>query len=196
MMNWTDIVLLSVALAMDCFAVSIANGVIIRHRLWPTILRTAILFGLFQAMMPLIGWLGMNRLAGYVEDYDHWVGFALLTFLGVRMIMESGKPQEEQTFNPVQLRTQAVQALATSIDALAVGVSLAVTGYDTVASMILPLSAIGLGSFLLSIVGFLLGIRFGQRIRRRLKPELLGGVILLFIGLKILMSHLFCENVG
>lgn len=190
MMNWADILLLSVALAMDCFTVSIANGIILQRRIWPTMLRTAFLFGLFQALMPLIGWAAISRFAHAIEDYDHWLAFALLAFLGTKMILDSGKPQEEQTFNPRKLKTQLVQAVATSIDALAVGISLGVTGYDTMSSMTLPLIAIGTGSFLFSLTGFLLGIRFGQGIRRRLKPELLGGIILIAIGVKILLSHL------
>ena len=189
-MNWADILLLSVALAMDCFAVSIANGVILRTKVWPVMLRTAFLFGLFQALMPLIGWAAISSFSHYVEDYDHWLAFALLVFLGVKMIIESGKPQEEQTFNPTKLKTQVIQAIATSIDALAVGISLAMTGYNTIASIALPLIAIGVGSFLFSMTGSLLGIRFGQGIRQRLKPELLGGIILLAIGVKILLSHL------
>jgi putative Mn2+ efflux pump MntP len=107
------------------------------------------------------------------------------------MIVEAFKPEEEQHFNPRRLTTQLLLAVATSIDALAVGISLAVTGCSTILSLRLPLLAIGLGSFFFSLAGNLLGIRFGNGIRRRLRPELLGGAILLFIGTKILLSHLF-----
>lgn len=189
-MNIFDILLLSVALAMDCFAVSIVSGVVVRRRAWGVILWTAFLFGLFQALMPLLGWSVTSGFRQYIEDYDHWIAFGLLAYLGVGMIRESVRPQEEQHFNPRSLKTQIIQAIATSIDALAVGISMAVMGYREMSELLLPLVVIGFGSFLLSIAGFLLGIRFGKSIRKQLKPELLGGVILLLIGIKILFTHL------
>ncbi len=190
-MSIFDILFLSVALAMDCFTVSIVSGVLIRKRLWGIILWTAFLFGLFQALMPLLGWLATSGFRQYIEAYDHWIAFGLLAYLGIGMIRESSKPEEEHHFDPCSLKTQFVQAIATSIDALAVGISMSMTGYTHFHQLFFPLIAIGLGSFLLSIIGYLLGIRFGHSIRRRLKPELLGGVILLFIGFKILFTHLF-----
>ncbi len=190
MMTILDILFLSVALAMDCFTVSIVSGVLVRKRLWGVILWTAFLFGLFQALMPLLGWLATSGFRQYIEAYDHWIAFGLLAYLGIGMIRESVKPEEEHHFDPRSLKTQFVQAVATSIDALAIGISMSVTGYTELRQLFFPLVAIGLGSFLLSIVGYLLGIRFGHSIRRRLKPELLGGIILLFIGFKILFSHL------
>lgn len=189
MMSVVELLLLSIALAMDCFTVSVVNGVIVKQRQWRIILSTAVLFGLFQAMMPLIGWGLTSRFAHYIEAYDHWVAFGLLAFLGIRMILDSGKPEEQHHDNPRQLSTQLLQAVATSIDALAIGISMVAMGYPSVASLLLPLVIIGIGSFLLSIMGFLLGIQFGTSIRRLLKPELLGGTILLLIGLKTLLSH-------
>lgn len=191
MMTIAELLLLSVALAMDCFTVSIVNGVIVARRQWATILSTALLFGLFQALMPLLGWLATSHFAHYIEDYDHWVAFGLLAFLGLRMIKESGEPEEEHHLDPTHLSTQLLQAVATSIDALAVGISMAVTGYTSAASLLWPLTVIGIGSLLFSVAGFLLGHRFGTSIRRRLRPELFGGLILLFIGVRILLTHLF-----
>ena len=191
MMTIAELLLLSVALAMDCFTVSIVNGVIVARRQWTTIFSTALLFGLFQALMPLLGWLATSSFAAYIEDYDHWVAFGLLAFLGLRMIKESGEPEEEHHLDPTHLSTQLVQAVATSIDALAVGISMAVTGYMSAASLLWPLAIIGIGSLLFSVAGFLLGLRFGSSIRRRLRPELFGGLILLFIGVRILITHLF-----
>ena len=190
MMNLADILLLSVALAMDCFTVSIVSGVILRRHWWSLILWIALLFGFFQAMMPFIGWLCTNRFAHYIEAYDHWVAFGLLCYLGLRMIIDSTKEEEEKHFNPRLLSTQLVLAVATSIDALAVGISFSVTGYDTLSTLTFPLIAIGLGSFFFSIAGHLLGIRFGSSIRKRLRPELIGGTLLILIGLKVLISHL------
>ena len=189
-MSFFDILLLSVALAMDCFTVSIMSGTIISPPRGTVVVRLSILFGLFQALMPLLGWLGTTWLAEYIEAYDHWVAFGMLAFLGGRMIRDAFRPEEEHHFDPKNWWTGIVLAVATSIDALAVGISLAMTGYQTLSSLLLPLVAIGIGSFLFSVLGHLLGIRFGAGIRRRLRPELLGGIILIGIGVKILLTHM------
>lgn len=191
MMSLFDILLLSVALAMDCFTISIVSGMILGRKEWGTILRLSILFGLFQAMMPFFGWLATSHFSQYIEAYDHWIAFAMLAFLGGKMIIESFKPEAHQVFNPRRLRTQLLLAVATSIDALAVGISLAMTGYTTILSLAEPLFWIGVGSFVFGVVGHLLGLRFGNMVRRRLRPELIGGLILLFIGIKILLVHLY-----
>ena len=186
-MNSLDIWMLAVALAMDCFTVSIVSGVITRRWLWAMILRMAFLFGLFQAIMPLIGWLTTNHFSEQLEAIDHWIAFGLLAFLGGKMIRESFADEEEQQFNPKNLRTQLILAVATSIDALAIGISFACTGFAQIAY---PLFVIGLVSFLFSLFGYRLGVRFGKSIARKLKPELLGGIILIVIGIKILITHL------
>ena len=202
-MNLLDIILLAVALAMDCFTVSIVSGVI-DHGDWhndsseakirvpvPVIyLRMAFLFGLFQALMPLLGWLGISHFQAYMEAYDHWIAFGLLGFIGGKMIWESFGDEEDQHFNPRKLRTQLLLAVATSIDALAIGISFACTGFTELSQLTMPLLIIGIVSFLFSIFGYHLGRRFGKAITRRLKPELCGGIILDLIGLKILLSHL------
>ena len=190
-MNLLDIIFLSIALAMDCFAVSIASGFILRTKVWPVIMRMSVLFGLFQAAMPFFGWLGTTYFSQYIEAYDHWVAFAMLAFIGGKMIYESFQPEEEHSFNPRKLSTQLLLAVATSIDALAVGISLAMTGYKTLGDLVEPLVWIGAVSLLFGIVGHLLGIRFGRVVSHRLKPELIGGMILLCIGVKILLSHLY-----
>lgn len=195
-MSLIDIILLAVALAMDCLTVSIVSGVIevkseeVKSEKW-WIIRMALLFGLFQAMMPLIGWLGISHFQTYMEAYDHWIAFAMLGFIGGRMVWESFDSEEEQHFNPRKLRTQLLLAIATSIDALAVGISFACTGYTAVGQLTLPLIIIGVVSFLFSLIGYRLGARFGRSIAQRLKPELFGGIILIGIGVKILMEHLF-----
>ena len=190
-MNSLDIWLLAVALAMDCFTVSIVSGVIVRHWLWGMVLRMALLFGLFQALMPLVGWLATSRFSEHLEAIDHWIAFALLAFIGGKMIKESFAEEQEPSFNPRHLRTQLLLAVATSIDALAVGISFACTGYHQLAQLTVPLWIIGLVSFLFTIFGYGLGARFGKSIAHRLKPELLGGIILVVIGVKILLTHLF-----
>ena len=192
-MSLLDIIFLAIALAMDCFTVSI---VILKSRPQEqgeivAIARMAFLFGFFQAAMPLLGWLGISHFQAMIEAYDHWIAFSLLLLIGGNMIREAFGPEEEQHFNPRKLRTQLILAIATSIDALAIGISFACTGYEHLSQLTLPLSIIGLVSFLFSIIGYRLGARFGKAIARRLKPELLGGVILILIGVKILVSHLF-----
>lgn len=190
-MNSLDIWMLAVALAMDCFTVSIVSGVIVRRWLWGMILRLAFLFGLFQAMMPFIGWLATNHFSEQLETIDHWIAFGLLAFIGGKMIKESfDNDEEEKHFNPKRLNTQLLLAVATSIDALAVGISFACTGYKEFAQIAYPLFVIGVVSFLFSILGYLFGVRFGKSVARKLKPELLGGIILLVIGIKILFTHL------
>ena len=190
-MNSLDIWMLAVALAMDCFTVSIVSGVIVRRWLLGMILRMALLFGLFQAAMPLIGWMATNHFSQQLEAIDHWIAFGLLAFIGGKMIKESfDTAEEEKHFNPRSLNTQLVLAIATSIDALAVGISFACTGYREIEQIAYPLLVIGIVSFLFSLLGYLLGVRFGKSIAHKLKPELLGGIILIVIGVKILITHL------
>ena len=189
-MNQLDIWMLAIALAMDCFTVSIVSGVIVRRWLWGMILRLAFFFGLFQAMMPLIGWMATSHFSEQLEFIDHWIAFGLLAFIGGKMIRESFGPEEEQQFNPKNLHTQLLLAIATSIDALAVGISFACMGFRDFSQIAYPLFIIGLVSFMFSLFGYKLGVRFGKSIARKLKPELLGGIILIVIGIKILITHL------
>ena len=191
-MSAIDIIFLSAALAMDCFAVSIVSGVSCGKWMTGLMIRMAILFGVFQAAMPLAGWLGISFFASYLEAVDHWIAFGLLSFLGGRMIRESvssGNNEEHHSI-PSALTTQLLLAVATSIDALAIGISFACTGYKTVAQLSFPLVVIGVGSFLFSVLGNRLGIRFGIAIRRKLNPELFGGMVLIFIGIKVLLTHI------
>lgn len=190
-MNQLDIWFLALALAMDCFAVSIASGIIVKKHIGKMMIRMAFLFGFFQAAMPLIGWFGVSTFTSYLENVDHWIAFGLLTFLGGRMIRESFLPEEEKKIKPRKLKTQVVLAIATSIDALAVGISFACTGFSNLKMLVCPLLIIGFVSFVMSIIGVLLGVRFGKPIAKKLKPELLGGFILIIIGIKVLLSHLY-----
>ena len=181
--------LIALALAMDCFAVSVVCGVIVQHRdrcRWSL----AFFFGLFQAMMPLIGWFLTSRFSHYLESVDHWIAFGMLGFIGGKMIWDAFREEDEPSLNPRALKTQLLLAIATSIDALAVGISYACTGYETLAQLCAPLAAIGLVSFLMSLLGFHLGVRFGAAVNRKVRPELLGGIILIGIGIKILCEHL------
>ncbi len=183
-------ILIALALAMDCFAVSAVCGVIVRHPEGKTMLPIALLFGLFQGLMPLIGWALTSRFSHYLQAADHWIAFGLLAFIGGKMIADSFKAEEDRSMNPRKLRTQLLLAVATSIDALAVGISYACTGYETLSSIAVPVVVIGIVSFLMSILGFTIGAKFGDAVVRKLRPELLGGIILIGIGIKILIEHL------
>ena len=165
-MNLLDIILLAIALAMDCFAVSIVSGVLTQRKWLP---RMAFLFGFFQAMMPLIGWLGISFFRHGIESYDHWIAFILLLLIGGNMIRESFSPEEEHYFNPLHLRTQLLLSVATSIDAMAVGISLVCTGYDEISQFVLPIIIIGVVSSVFSIIGTRLGATFGSAITHRLR---------------------------
>ena len=139
---------------------------------------------------PLLGWLAINSFAHYVEAFDHWIAFGLLSFLGVRMIRDAYLPEEQRKMNPCELKNQLVLAVATSIDALAIGISFACMGYRHVTTLTQPLLLIGVVTFVLTLLGMKLGTHFGASIERKLKPALLGGIILIAIGIKVLITHL------
>lgn len=189
-MTLWEILLISVALAMDCFTVSVVSGIILERFRWGGHMRMAFLFGFFQALMPMAGWLAIHYFENSVEAYDHWIAFGMLFFIGAKMIMDAFSEKEESAFNPLRFRTQIALAVATSIDALAVGISLSCSGYEALPQLTLPLVIIGVVSFLFSIAGTLLGVRFGDVVTKRIRPELLGGIILIAIGVKILLEHL------
>lgn len=188
-MTTLEIWLLALALAMDCFAVSTASGIIIRKISWRIMLPMSLLFGFFQAAMPLLGWLGLIYFSEMVEDIGHWIAFAMLALIGGKMVIESFEKEEKHSFDPSRLLVMVSLAVATSIDALAVGVSFACIGYDSIYSLFIPISCIGLVSFLMTIIGFSLGATLGNSFGEKLRPELIGGITLILIGLKIILSH-------
>lgn len=191
-MSILEIWLLAVSLAIDCFTVSITSGIILHRIRWGIFLKMAFLFGLFQAAMPFLGWLGASRFNHLIETYDHWIAFALLAFLGIRMIREHFKDEEERSFDPTRMKVILTLAVATSIDALAVGISFAFTGFRTLSSLLYPLTAIGIASFVISLTGSLIGVFFGKRFN--LRVEIFGGLVLIGIGVKILFEHLLANH--
>lgn len=191
-MSILEIWLLAVSLAIDCFTVSITSGIILHRIRWGIFLKMAFLFGLFQAAMPFLGWLGASRFNHLIETYDHWITFALLAFLGIRMIREHFKDEEERSFDPTRMKVILTLAVATSIDALAVGISFAFTGFRTLSSLLYPLTAIGIASFVISLAGSLIGVFFGKRFN--LRVEIFGGLVLIGIGVKILFEHLLANH--
>ena len=188
-MTLNSVTLFSIALgvSMDAFAVAITSGIIINKVKLKNALKIGFFFGFFQAMMPLIGWgagIGFHR---YIEKFDHWVAFALLAIIGGKMIYESLKEDEdegEKNKNPLQLKVLLFLAIATSIDALAVGISFAFLEVPIASSAL----TIGIITFILSFLGVLIGKNSGQLLRG--KAEIVGGVVLTFIGIKILFDHL------
>ena len=193
-MTGLEIWLLAIGLAMDCFAVSIASGIILKRVRMRPMLIMALAFGFFQALMPLLGLIGASFFIHLIENIVHWIAFAILAFLGGRMVLESFKDEDcRHEFDPTSLKVVSALAVATSIDALAVGVSFAFLGVRSFSSILPSIGIIGFVSFALSFVGLMFGIRFGCGIARKLRAELWGGVILIIIGTKILIEHLFCS---
>lgn len=188
-MSNLEIWLLAVSLAMDCFSVSITSGILLRNIRWRTYLTIAFFFGLFQAAMPLIGWYFASHFYPFVESVDHWIAFGLLFVLGVKMIHESFDKDEDNHFDPTRLKTVLMLAVATSIDALAVGISFSFMGMESLRSILHPIAVIGLVSFAFSIAGCLIGVYFGKRVN--LRAELWAGIILIGVGVKILFEHLY-----
>ena len=186
-MSFVFVLGLAVALAMDCFAITIglacgSRGLTVRQAL-----RMGLAFGGFQAVMPVLGWLAGEGALALIRGFDHWVAFGLLAAIGGRMIWESvHMSEEEKACRPDQTQggRLLVLALATSIDALAVGLSLGVVG----GAILLPALVIGATSFALTLAGARLGPALGRVIGRR--AELAGGLILIAIGAKILFEHL------
>ncbi len=179
------ILLIAVWLAMDAFAVSIAKGMTITTNRRKAALLTATAFGGFQMLMPVIGWAAGLAFADLISSVDHWVAFGLLAFIGAKMIYEGTKKDHETRNNTdMKLHTLMVLAVATSIDALMVGLSFAFLQ----TSIILPITAIGTVTFGLSFVGFYFGSGLGKRFGHRI--EIAGGAVLILIGLRILLEHL------
>lgn len=183
-MDLLSVLLIAVGLVMDAFAVAICKGLAMKRPGIRQILIVGIWFGVFQALMPVIGYYLGSSFYSYIEDYDHWIAFILLALIGVNMIREAISDEEEGVDASTGFRTMLVLAVATSIDALAVGISLAMTGDDIMTSAVV----IGVVTFLISASGVKIGSLFGDRFGK--KAELVGGVILILIGLRVLLDHL------
>ncbi len=185
-MDTLTIVLIAFGLAMDAFAVSIASGLTIKDNRKQAALLTAVFFGGFQMLMPVIGWAIGLSLQGIISGIDHWIAFGLLAFIGAKMIYEALKNDtEETTKKTLKLHTLLTLAVATSIDALMVGLSFAFLQ----TSILLPVAVIGIVTFTLSFCGFYFGGYLGKKFGHRI--EIIGGLILIAIGLRILLEHLF-----
>ncbi|NLF80024.1 MAG: manganese efflux pump [Clostridia bacterium] len=185
-MGFFELLLIAIGLSMDAFAVALCRGLgMKRWDIRPGV-TVALFFGSFQALMPLLGWLLARQFAHHISAYDHWVAFVLLLFIGGNMILGSFK-EDDTALAPCdrfKLRQLLLMAIATSIDALAVGVSLAFLNTPILPAVIL----IGVITFILSLLGVFIGNFFSARLKRW--AELAGGLILILIGAKILFEHL------
>jgi putative Mn2+ efflux pump MntP len=184
-MTFYEIFLIALSMAMDAFAVCLGAGTQVRTSGPRPVFRLAFHFGLFQFLMPIIGWFAGTTILQYISAYDHWVAFGLLAFVGLRMI-RSGIDSKagEQKNDPSRGWTLVLLAFATSIDALAIGFSLGMIGVI----IWYPAVVIGLVTGLISWLGIFLGNRLGQKFGKRM--EIIGGIILILMGVRILLAHL------
>ncbi len=174
---------------MDACAVSVTNGMTIKKLKIVYAFKIAFLYALFQVLMPIIGWLAGNGLKKLIIDYDHWVAFALLCFIGIRMIYKALKNGSSiKKMNPLDIKVLLLLSIATSIDALMLGISVAFLQV----SLTFLLISIGTVTFLLSFFGVLFGNKFGSIFGNKI--ELVGGLILISIGVKILYEHLSMQD--
>ena len=183
-MGLLEIIVIALGLAMDAFAVSICKGLAMKKMNWKHALIIAMYFGIFQGVMPIIGYVLGSTFNNFVESIDHWIAFILLAIIGGNMIKESTDDELEKRNDNIDIKTMLVLAIATSIDALAVGITFAFFKANILVSAFI----IGVITFVLSIIGVFLGYKFGDKFQN--KAELTGGVILILIGLKILLEHL------
>jgi len=183
--DFLSVFLIALGLSADCFVVALSGGISKIDHSWSRILRVSFSFGLFQALMPVLGWLAGRTVVEFIADYDHWVAFAMLAIVGGRMLWESFRPERsrDKEVDITKGLLLITLSIATSIDALAVGLSFAFLNVN----IALASPTIGAVAFIATIIGFKLGRRAGKLIGKR--AEAIGGIILLAIGLRILLSH-------
>ncbi|MFC1991542.1 manganese efflux pump MntP family protein [Chloroflexota bacterium] len=181
-----SILFIALGLSADCFAVALSGSVSMGSVSLIQKLRTSLTFGFFQALMPVLGWLAGRTVVNLIADYDHWVAFSLLAFIGIKMIWESTRNKENH--NKIDITRGFILltlAVATSIDALAVGLTFAFLEV----SIALASSVIGIVAFIVTMLSFAIGRKAGELIGKR--AETIGGVILIIIGLRVLLTHIF-----
>ena len=187
-MSFQEIFLIGVGLSMDAFAVALCKGLNMKKVNYVHTVIIALFFGGFQAVMPLLGWFLGKNFESYIKSMDHWIAFALLVYIGGKMAYEAIKGDDEDETSAkgdkLDLKELTIMAIDTSIDALAVGITFAFLQVSIVSSV----TIIGITTFVLSIIGVMIGNRFGMKFKS--KAEIAGGIILILIGLKILLEHL------
>ena len=183
-MSAVELLLLSIGLAMDAFAVSVCKGISMKKMNWKKAIIIGLYFGGFQALMPTIGYFLGSAFQSLITSIDHWIAFILLGIIGGGMIKEAFEDDKENVNDDVGFKTMIILAIATSIDALAVGITFAFLNVN----LILAVSLIGIITFIISVIGTKIGNRFGDKYER--KAEMVGGIILIFLGIKILLEHI------
>lgn len=183
-MSFIGLFVIAVGLSMDAMAVAICKGLSIGSMSLKKAFIVGIWFGGFQALMPLAGYLLGAQFESKIVAFDHWVAFILLGMIGINMLREGGSHEEEKTEPSVSVKSMLPMAIATSIDALAVGVTFAFLQVEILPAVLI----IGITTFILSILGVKLGTLFGNRYKA--KAEIAGGIILILMGIKILIEHL------
>lgn len=183
-MGILEIFLISIGLAMDAFAVSVCKGLSMKKMNWKKAIIVGAYFGLFQGLMPVLGYLLGTTFEDLITKIDHWVAFALLGLIGLNMIKEAFNKDNESFNDCVNFKTMIILAIATSIDALAIGITFAFLK----ANLLLAIIMIGIITFILSVLGVKIGNKFGNKYEK--KAEFTGGLILILMGLKILLEHL------
>lgn len=185
-MSFLSILFIAVGLGMDAFAVAIGAGIVIRNLSFGPVFRLSFHFGLFQFLMPIIGWLAGRTVADYIIHYDHWIAFILLAFIGGKMIWDSLQDGDDniRRTDPTKGVHLIMLSIATSIDALAVGLSLAFLNVE----ILYPSVIIGVVACIMTIVGMIFGEVLGKIAGKKI--GILGGLILIGIGIKILIEHL------
>jgi len=184
-MDFLQLLFIAVGLAADALAVSVSSGAVIRKMRLRHALRIALFFSVFQGLMPWIGWELASLAGDWFQAIDHWIAFTILTLIGGKMIYDSRQIHEEDDRDPLNLYILFTLAIATSIDALAIGVSFSFLNI----SILQPILIISLVTFVLSLLGTYIGAFFGHIFEDKI--ELAGGLILIGIGCKILLEHLF-----
>lgn len=185
-MDFASVLAVALGLSADCFAVAVGGSVAMKTLSFVRVFRTSLSFGLFQALMPVLGWLAGRTVVDLIADYDHWVAFTLLAIVGGRMIWDSFRAEAgtDETRDITRGLLLLTLSVATSIDALAVGLSFAFVDVDIVPTCV----TIGVVSFAVTSAGLLVGSRAGKMVGRR--AETVGGIVLIGIGLRVLLSHL------
>ena len=183
-MEWITIFFIALSLAMDAFAVSIANGVSVSHFRKKDALKKGIYFCVFQFLMPLLGWFLGIYVKNSMEVIDHWIAFLLLVLIGGNMIAESFQEEKQKNHNVLTNQNLFLQAVATSIDAFAVGISFAILNVN----IVLASAIIGIITCIVCYIGGILGKHLGQFLEK--KASIAGGMVLIAVGIKILLEHI------
>ena len=187
-MGIIELLLLSVGLGMDAFAISVCKGISMKKMDWKKAIIIGLYFGGFQALMPVIGYFLGSAFESLITNIDHWIAFILLGIIGGKMIKDFFADESDNCNDDVSFKTMFVLAVATSIDALAIGITFACLKIH----IVMPIITIGLITFIISVIGVKIGNRFGDKYEK--KAEIMGGVILILLGIKILLEHLEIIN--